>query len=102
GTAGGGLNSFINGKFHSYTTRDGLSSNIIYSISNDDDDSLWLATNNGGVNLVRNGEIVNFATVKGMFSESVFNVLDDKLGNLWLTSNKGVTRYSKAQLNDIV
>jgi signal transduction histidine kinase len=28
-------------------------------------------------------------------------VLDDKLGHLWLTSNKGVTRYSKAQLNEI-
>lgn len=102
GTAGGGLNSFINGKFHSYTTKDGLSSDIIYSISDDDDDSLWLATNNGGVNLLRNGKITNFASARGMYSESVFNVLDDKRGYIWLTSNKGVTRYSKAQLNDIV
>lgn len=54
GTYGNGLNEFkeppnsnTNGTFISYTERDGLCDNVVYSILEDDKDNLWLSTDNG-------------------------------------------------------
>uniref|UniRef100_A0A832G8I5 histidine kinase n=1 Tax=Ignavibacterium album TaxID=591197 RepID=A0A832G8I5_9BACT len=47
GTFGGGLNLFSNNSFVHYGEKDGLSSNIIYSVNEDDAGNLWLATNKG-------------------------------------------------------
>jgi ligand-binding sensor domain-containing protein/signal transduction histidine kinase len=49
GTNGGGLNKFNikEGKFYSYTTRDGLPNNVIYGILEDNYGNLWLSTNKG-------------------------------------------------------
>lgn len=49
GTFGGGLNKFnyFDSSFTSYSTKSGLSSNVIYEIVEDDNYHLWLSTNNG-------------------------------------------------------
>ncbi len=56
GTYGGGLNmlpanqqnlSSIKARFIRYSTKDGLASNIIYGILEDDNGNLWLSTDNG-------------------------------------------------------
>jgi ligand-binding sensor domain-containing protein/signal transduction histidine kinase len=49
GTNGGGLNRFDRGSgtFIHYTERDGLPSNIVLGILEDEEGNLWLSTNNG-------------------------------------------------------
>jgi ligand-binding sensor domain-containing protein/signal transduction histidine kinase len=49
GTAGGGLNRFdrANGQFTRITEKDGLPSDMVYGILEDDYGNLWLSTNNG-------------------------------------------------------
>ncbi|QTD47647.1 ligand-binding sensor domain-containing protein [Sulfidibacter corallicola] len=49
GTNGGGLNRFdrARGRFTRFTERDGLASNTIYGILQDERQRLWLSTNNG-------------------------------------------------------
>ena len=55
GTYGGGLNKIIFGKngksqklnFKRYTEKDGLANDIIYGILGDDENNLWMSTNNG-------------------------------------------------------
>ena len=54
GTYGGGLNKLSSGimdsgsvKFKRFTTKDGLPSNIIYSIQSDNNGMIWLSTDNG-------------------------------------------------------
>ncbi len=54
GTYGGGLNKLTysqkelaSPKFESFTTKDGLASNIIYRILGDDKGNLWISTDNG-------------------------------------------------------
>ncbi len=58
GTWGGGLNRFdpATGKFAHFTTRDGLPSDAIYGILEDDSGNLWFSTNNG---LVRFSPLTN-------------------------------------------
>ncbi len=49
GTEGGGLNLYDESKdsFTRFTTKDGLPSNLIYSMQEDSSGKLWLSTNNG-------------------------------------------------------
>lgn len=49
GTNGGGLNYFNrkNGKFKRYNDRDGLLSNVVYGIIEDENKNLWLSSDNG-------------------------------------------------------
>jgi signal transduction histidine kinase len=47
GTAGGGLHRYENGKFTSYTTRQGLFSDEIFSILDDDAGWLWMSCSKG-------------------------------------------------------
>jgi signal transduction histidine kinase/ligand-binding sensor domain-containing protein/DNA-binding response OmpR family regulator len=49
GTYGGGLNKFIRDeeKFERFTIKDGLPSNVVYGILEDDSGNLWLSTNFG-------------------------------------------------------
>jgi serine phosphatase RsbU (regulator of sigma subunit)/ligand-binding sensor domain-containing protein len=49
GTWGGGLNKFDKStkKFTHYTEKDGLPNDAIYGILEDDEENLWLSTNNG-------------------------------------------------------
>ncbi len=49
GTRGGGLNLFDreNNRWLAYTVEDGLPSNVVYGILEDNRGSLWLSTNNG-------------------------------------------------------
>jgi ligand-binding sensor domain-containing protein/two-component sensor histidine kinase len=75
GTYGGGLNKFSvekdgNERFISYTTEDGLTSNIIYNIQGDNEGKLWLSTDNG---------LSMFDPAKGIFRN--FDVSDGLQGN---------------------
>jgi ligand-binding sensor domain-containing protein len=49
GTWGGGLNRFdvVNNQYTHFTTEDGLASNAIYGVLQDESGRLWMSTNNG-------------------------------------------------------
>jgi signal transduction histidine kinase/ligand-binding sensor domain-containing protein len=65
GTIGGGLNLYIESedRFISYTEADGLASNLIYGMLEDNAGNLWLSTNNGlseFINGTKNTALVSF------------------------------------------
>ncbi|MCP5048123.1 MAG: hybrid sensor histidine kinase/response regulator, partial [bacterium] len=47
GTYGGGLTRMKDGKFTTYTTRDGLAHNIVWSLCEDSGGNLWVGTADG-------------------------------------------------------
>ncbi len=100
GTTGGGLNRLRDGKFTSYTTRDGLSQDFVRSIYEDGDGSLWIANYGGGVNRFKDGRFTAYTTNVGLFDNTIYQVLDDDQGNLWMSCNRGIFFVSKQQLND--
>jgi hypothetical protein len=99
GTSGGGLNQFKDEKFTAYTTKDGLSDNIILCIYEDPDQKgvLWIGTSYG-LNLFRKGKFTNYTTKNGLFDNVVFQILEDKEGFLWMSSNKGISKVKKEEL----
>jgi PAS domain S-box-containing protein len=99
-----GLNELSNGVFRSFSAssagaKKGPSDDIIFSITGEDDGTLWLGTNGGGLLRFQNGHFIRFTTKEGLFDDAVFKILDDGAGSLWLSSNLGVSRVAKDQLN---
>ena len=92
-----GLSRFRDGKFTNFTTKDGLSSNVVTALHPDSDGTLWIGTNDGGLNRMRGGKD-HSAALPGL-PERVLGVLEDASGYLWISSNSGVYRVSQTDLD---
>jgi signal transduction histidine kinase/ligand-binding sensor domain-containing protein len=100
-TNGGGLCRFepSSGKFISYqnilTAKNGISSNIIRSIYEDENGILWLGTA-GGLNKFNPETLEStlFREQDGLPNNVVYGIVADKKGNLWCSTNKGIFRYN--------
>jgi ligand-binding sensor domain-containing protein/signal transduction histidine kinase len=119
GTLGGGLNLFENkgdGIFHHWfqdeKTKNGLSSNIIYSIyeakrlkdDSNNETVLWLGTANGLNKFIIKNDTANIYNIKtiinsytledGLSDNSINSIVEDAKGNLWLGSNTGISFFN--------
>ena len=92
----GGLSRFRDGQFRNFTTKDGLSSNVVTALY-EDGDELWIGTNDGGLNRWRAGKIVTLASPQ--LPQRVIAILEDGSGYLWISSNTGIYRASREALN---
>ena len=100
GTGGGGINRFKDGKFTSFTGKDGLSNNIVTAIREDEDGSLWVGTNGGGLNRFRDLRFTSIEMKNGLYDDKIFQILEDRVHNLWMSSNRGIFSVSAQQLKD--
>ncbi len=82
------------------TTRNGMGSDVVWSIYGESDGTVWAGTSGGGLSRLHKGVLTTYSVGAGLFDDTVLAILDDHLGNLWLSSNKGVFRVKKQQLND--
>ncbi|MEP0987388.1 two-component regulator propeller domain-containing protein [Ekhidna sp.] len=96
GSTGEGVYKFDGKKFTQFTTRNGLASNRVYCIFEDNEDKIWVGTEAGIC--VYNG--VSFAKIEitsetyiASSSPDVFNIMQDSAGKLWLATVDGVYTY---------
>ena len=82
-----------------YTTRDGLSLDVVFAIHEDRDGVLWIGTYGGGLNRFEHGRFTRYTTKNGLFDDIAYQVLEDREGSLWIPCNKGLMRLSKRELN---
>jgi signal transduction histidine kinase/ligand-binding sensor domain-containing protein/CheY-like chemotaxis protein/HPt (histidine-containing phosphotransfer) domain-containing protein len=107
GTAGGGLNHMIGSsaapaavRFESETRYVGTSSQVVYGIESDQQDRLWLSTNNGVVRFDPNTrEAKQFHRVHGLQDEEFnFNAhYRSADGTLFFGGNNGFNAFSSEQ-----
>jgi signal transduction histidine kinase len=95
---GGGLSEFRAGRFRSYTTQNGLSSNSVWAITSDAYGALWIGTG-AGLDRFKSGKFTAYTVHEGLFDNEPIGIVSDTYGNLWLSSNKGVFRVSISELN---
>ncbi len=81
----------------SFGIRDGLSSDLVFKISTDEENRYWAATD-AGISFVENEKIYTAGTKNGLPVESCYGVLPDKFGNIWIPSNKGILCVNKNSL----
>ncbi len=102
GTNGAGLLRLSpDGQRRAYTTRDGLSADIVNIVHEDAEGTLWVGTYGGGLNRLRGDHFTSYTTSQGLYDDAIFSILEDSRGRLWMSCNKGVFRVDKQELDDL-
>lgn len=94
-----GLLRYRDGVFSRLTRDDGLVSNWILSLHEDEDGTIWIGSNGEGLNRLKDGRISAIRLSDGLWDGLVQVILDDSHGNLWMTCNRGFFRAARADLN---
>lgn len=103
-TAFDGLIRYDGREFVSFTTKDGLASNTVRDILEDEDGILWIATAGGlssydGESFTTLTEYENGPFTYGSFGKEgnhreLWDVLKDRQGHLWIATMDGVFRHN--------
>lgn len=107
-TLGGGLieaeancdNGFI--IKNTFSEKDGLGSNYIYSSITDNEGRLYTASDGGGLELFENGKFISLTSKLKINSNTVISLCKDAKGNIWATSNtNGLLKYDGENIKSI-
>ncbi len=77
---------------------DGLPSDWVISIHEDERGILWLGTTDG-LALWHNGKLISLAHFGGPLRETIMQLLEDDAHQMWLTTNKGLISVARAGLD---
>lgn len=90
-----GLFHKTGGRYVHYTTRDGLSNNVVYFIVGDDKGMLWIGTNRG-LNRFDGKRFRVYTEESGLVSSeaNINAALKDSKGNIWMGTPHGVSVLS--------
>ncbi|MBK6407021.1 MAG: hypothetical protein IPF66_19560 [Holophagales bacterium] len=91
--------SLRRGALHPVRARSGASIEIVNTIHEETDGTLWVGTYGGGLNRFRDGLFSAATTREGLFDDAVFAILPDGQGNLWISCNRGVYAVSLRELD---
>jgi len=85
----GGVTRLRGDQLETFTTSDGLSSNLVLSLFEDRESSMWIGTEAGGLNLLKSKKFNTFTTKDGLPSDLVKVIYQDPQGGIWIGSNGG-------------
>lgn len=97
GTIGGGAVCYADGRFTSYTTREGLLNNTVRAFYQDRNETLWIGTD-GGLNTWKENQFSSFTRADGLSSNLILAFLQDSTGKLWIgTEGGGINLFDGKQ-----
>lgn len=105
GTRGGGLLKWSPNNIeirNKYNVASGLSNNIIYSVYEDEDNSLWLSSNYGLMNFYKESELVNVYFPRDGLSHEEFNTYSHYQaadGKIYMGGLNGVNAFYPKKLH---
>ncbi len=79
---------------------DGLPSDWVTAIHEDDRGTLWLGTTDG-LALWRNGKLISLAHAGGPLREMILQLLEDDAHRMWFSTNKGLVSVSRDELDAV-
>ena len=85
----GGIVRVQTEKVETFTSANGLSSNLVLSMFEDREGSIWIGTEAGGLNLLKSKKFNTITTREGLPSDLVKTVYQDAQGGIWIGSNGG-------------
>ena len=84
-----GVVRVVNAATETLTAADGLSSNLVLSIYEDREGSIWIGTEAGGLNLLKSKKFNTYSTKDGLPNDLVKAIYQDVQGGIWIGSNGG-------------
>ncbi|MBI4850507.1 MAG: protein kinase [Acidobacteria bacterium] len=94
-----GLICYNKGKFTSYTTKDGLPGDLIYSVFIDKEKNLWIGTNQG-LACWKDNKFAVYSIKDGLPSNIVTKAIQDHNGILWVGTGNGISKFSQGQFTN--
>lgn len=87
-----------NGKWGAvtYTKKDGLPQDSIFTVRVTRDGTVWAGTLNAGLTRIKDGRFATFTIEDGLASNTVAGILETKDGTMWFATPRGLSGY----LND--
>lgn len=101
GTKSGGLSRFAQGKFSSFTTREGLSNKPITALYEDGQGTLWIGTDGAGLFRYEHGVFSGLTKADGLADNSVFAIAGDGHGTLWIGTHGGLSRFANGKFSKL-
>lgn len=94
GTWGGGAAHFQGGRWSSLTAKDGLAGNIVYSMAQEADGTLWFGTD-GGLSSYDGNKFANLGPREGLPGPHVFALAAAPKGEIWAGGRGAVARVAR-------
>jgi len=99
---GGGVRRYDGRTFRTFTTQDGLLSNVIETIFEDSRGNLWFGTGSGlitgegasGVCKYNGESFHTFTTQDGLAGNDVTAIYEDNQGHLWFSTQNGLSQFN--------
>ena len=80
-----------------YTTREGLAQNSVYSVYESRDGSVWAGTLSGGVSRLSRGRFTTYTSETGLASNTVACIAEDSHGTMWFATPQGLSAFSQGR-----
>ena len=94
-----GLFTFDGDNQKQYTSKNGLTQDIVTALAEDSLGRIWVGYNNGQLAIFQNNKFETFEPDEGSATKPVSDILFDKKGNLWFsTLNDGLYYYVENRL----
>jgi two-component sensor histidine kinase/ligand-binding sensor domain-containing protein len=74
------------------TTSDGLLSNTIWDFFEDDDGSIWMATQNG-IAIYKDKELKSYTLEDGLSGRKTYKIIERENGDKWIATSNGVSVF---------
>lgn len=78
----------------SFTVKNGLGQNSIFSVYQSRDGKLWAGTVSAGVSCLEGTSIQNYTTSNGLLSNTVSSIIESYDGTMWFATPLGLTSYA--------
>jgi len=99
-TLGGGLSSLRETNIHTYTTRNGLSTDNVYGVFADSKDQVWVGSRDCGANYLKDGHFYRLTKKEGLSSLAVVSFAESPGGVLWFgTLGGGINRLKNGHID---
>ena len=84
----------------SFNKENGLVSNYIYSVYEDNRDRIWFATDGDGISVLEKGKFTTFGKENGFGDDVIYSITGDHYGNIWIaTASDGIYRFDGEKFN---
>jgi ligand-binding sensor domain-containing protein len=98
GTNGGGLFKFSGGLITTMTIADGMNSNLVMSIVEDDKKDLIVGTYDKGLNVLLKDTIYFIEEEQGLISNRIWSMESQNGGILWIASSGGLSKITDKEI----
>lgn len=89
-----GLLSWDGHEWRTFTTKQGLSADMVRALADDSAGDLWIGTEGGGLNRLHDGVFTTVHKSDGLPSDSISALLADEAGTVWVgTEGGGLARW---------